>query len=58
MLDRQEETVSAERSKDMKEFLARFVSNELGEAQKTLKSLQPASPHAGRAMVSALMLHG
>ena len=55
MRDRQEDTVSDERSKEVKEFLATFV---LGEAEKMLGSLQPASPHAGRAMVSALMLHG
>ena len=58
MRDRQEDTVSDERSKDVKEFLAKFISIELGEAEKTLGSLQPASPHAGRAMVSALMLQG
>ena len=58
MRDRQEDTVSDERSKEVKEFLAKFISIELGEAEKMLGSLQPASPHAGRAMVSALMLHG
>ena len=58
MRDRQEDTVSDERSKEVKEFLAKFVSIELGEAEKMLGSLQPATPEAGRAPTSALMLQG
>lgn len=58
MRDRQEDTVSDERSKEVKEFLARFVAIELGEAEKTLESLQSASPEAGRAPMTEDLLSG
>ena len=45
-------TISAD---ELKEFLARFVSNELGEAEKTLESLHSASPKFPGSSLSVLI---
>lgn len=45
-------TISAD---ELKEFLARFVSNELGEAEQTLESLQSASPKFPGSSLSVLI---